>query len=198
MNSKPLIYIIVGMVLGYAGFLLGLCLAFNGFENEFTTGNILQSVTTLVAAIIVSAVIQKRAQVELRKKELLVKQMELGLSKLLDLSALDFVAGNELVKVTSLLKQINLVFGSVSNACKNFGFNNVDFDFSAEIRELRKMTTDTPVQALVELAGCDGACSAEIKDNIIKLNIERSQQIQSHIQGMQTKVFDAQVKVLNT
>lgn len=197
MNPRPLVYLIAGVVLGYLGFSIALCIGLGGFEAEFTAGNLIQSATTLVAAVIVTSVLQKRSQIEFRKKELLVKQIDLGVSKLLELTAMDFVAGSELVKVTASLKQISLIFKSVSSGCKSLGLVGPSFDFSSKISELRKIATDTPIPALVELADCGGACSSEVKDNILKLNSDRIGQIQSHIQTIQTKAFEIQLLVLD-
>jgi uncharacterized protein HemX len=186
----------LGVLFGYGAFLCFLFISLSHFDPTYSLGNLIQAGSTVAVAVVVAAYIQRQTQVDFKHKELLIKQLDMVSEKLVDLSDFNFEEGDELVKITSVLKQTSMRCNAVYTAVKLLQYaDNIvaKLDFNSDISELRKLATETPISTLQ--AHLD-ECPAVVRDGIIELAAERLCALQVHLTTMQNRVFEAQIAIM--
>ena len=185
-----------GVGVGFWGMIALLIVAHNGYDKTFTLGNLIQSGATLSAGLVVAAYVQKKAQVNLKQKELIVAQIGMLSERLLELGGMNLLTGENLSSVTALLKRISMTHKILDEVLGKVGIfkrKKLLEGFSGKILELRKLATSTPIQGMSGNLATDGAA---VSDGVLALQSERQSLLQLQIEQMRNQLFESQFTVL--
>lgn len=175
----------------FVGIGLGYFVAHIEYDPALTAGNIIQSTTTFVAAVTVALILQPKVGAKAKEKELLLKLYDLALKALDDLGGLK--GSDKITEKAASLK----VFATrcytaeqlISSISCYSGVGDT-MDFTKDVAELRKLTTDSPLNQLQQDAG---TCKRSVREGISQLTEERDREAESKISELALRIIRLQV-----
>lgn len=166
------------------------------FEATITGGNVLQSLSTIAAAVAVAAYFQRLVQTDRSEKALLLVQFDLMLGFIAEFEALDH--STDLVDVTTLLKKMSQKAMFTKTFIADCGYSATvcaSSDFGELIADLKRLATDTPTREVEAYAQRED-CPIYVKDGIVNWARDRKRELEQKLESLKSAVFAAQI-ILN-
>jgi hypothetical protein len=167
--------------------------AFDGLavDGTVTMGNIIQSATTLIVALVVTSYLQTQAQSDRKERDLVLRFFDLSVDAIAELDAK--VAGGNLSEIQATLKKLSSSCSAASDICTEVGLQTGDTNkaaISSLIVEVRQLATDTPIDEADSVR-----CGATVKNNVISLSKERSLLLETKVHQLRMRLLKAQMAV---
>jgi len=160
---------------------------------EVTMGNVFQACATILTGLIVAAYIQRSVHADRKEKDLILRQLDLVLASLDEFER--FREGGKLTDITALLKRLAVSCKAAKEIVVFLKYSRSIVDqtkFDSEIKELRKLATETPIKKIQDHAQ-NALMSSEVREGIIKLAEGQRAKFDAEIQKFRMKVFKGQM-----
>lgn len=185
----------VGGLLGFS--LYGVLMNFRllEFDGVLNFGDVIQSLSTLIVAILVTYYFQRNTESERRDKDIILKHLDLVLDALKEVE--QFKDGGVLTKVTASLKKLSVQCRAVRELIIHLQYGDGIIDqtnFDENIKEIRKLATETPIKKIKDHANSN-KCTSTVRDGIIKLAQEKTALLDSEIQKMKLAIMKSQIQI---
>jgi hypothetical protein len=164
-------------------------------ESTITFGNIVQSVSTLGAAIVVSAYLQKHAAADRKEKDIVLRYFDFAIDTLNELEVQHQLGG--LVAINSSLKKLTGNCAAATTLCKRLKYETTATHRAAIadlLQQVRAFSTLTPIDSkdAAEHPERDGAT---VKDNVITYTPTRAALLALRVDQLRIRLLDAQIAV---
>jgi hypothetical protein len=185
----------VGFVLG--GFTILIIKSHTDFklEEKLTLGDVTTSCTALLVALLVTHYLEKHNTREKKEKELLSRQLEYT-EKLVQ----DFEKANEegeIPAIASAVKRLRTSNQTFLTSLQDLKYPHHLIEKSKLdelLTEVKKLATDTPIHS-IEKGVKKSNCDVTVKDNIIKLTMERKNLLDVRITDLKQRIFRTQIEI---
>lgn len=187
---------------GIIGALLGLDCAVAIVSNWLSADfailvSIIETLVTVAMGLFIALVFERAIRASDREKDFLMRELDTLVSHVSDLGELD--DGRPLTEVTALIKSMNTTAARIGTLVSKLNRHNLQraiFEFADDIKELRRLATDTPIRQVKEYAHKRSRCSAEVKDGIITLAKDRENELRLQLSKVRNRILDAQIAVM--
>lgn len=185
--------IILWIGAGATGFCIGAYATTLDYDETLTAGNILQASSTIASAVIVALILQPKIGAKTKEKELLLKLYDQALKALEELGSLKNVA--QISEKAAALKQFATRCYTASELITSLSCYSVtkdNLDFTPDIAELRKLTTDSPLNQMQQDAG---GSKKSLREGIIQLAADQERDIETKISTLTLRIIKLQVAI---
>jgi hypothetical protein len=167
------------------------------FDPKISLGEMVNAIATVVVALAVTVLVtyylERHNQTNRKEKDLLLRQLDFISDLVHEFEKSN--EGGELTKVTASHKQLSTANGSFCKILNEFKYPQkilIESDFGAIIRDIWKLSTDTPIRD-IENHAKRSKCNASVKNGIITLAADRKDLLDGKINEIKSKIFKAQL-----
>ncbi len=175
--------------------LMALGLRFDGitYDPTFDLGNVFQASATVLVGLIVAAYFQYQAQSSRKERELLLRHLDLIIESVNDVEK--FKEGGGVAEVASAGKKLSVKCSALHNLMTELKYSSELCDhvkYDADVREIRRILTDTPPKQLEDYAA-ELKEDSVVKNGIIAIATEKRLLVENKIDALKLRIYKAQI-----
>lgn len=163
------------------------------YVHDVTAGNILQASATLISAIIVALLLQPRMGAKSKEKEIFLELYDMALNALDELG--NSKTSDGIFVRAAALKKFATPCHTAKELITSLKYHSISpesLNFESDIAELRKLTTDTPLNGMQVAAE---SCEKVLRDGINQLSEERDRDTETKINEIKLRIIKLKVSI---